>query len=77
MSVMSMRMQMGIKIMSRSDCCFHSQEELWELFGYEMIEELNADAVYASRLKTFTDADQKTWMQLSEGGNQIKVIGAI
>ena len=47
-----------------------------EFFGYEMIEELNADAVYARRVETFTDADQKKLMKLSDGGNQIKVIGA-
>ena len=67
----------GNKNYEWSDRCFNSQEELLEFFGYEMIEESSADAAYARRVETFTDADQKTWMQLSEGGNQFKVIGAI
>ena len=41
-----------------------------------MIEDLNADAVYARRVETFTDEDQKRWMKLSDAGNQIKVMGA-
>ena len=53
----------GNKNYEWSDRCFNNQEELLEFFGYEMIEDLNADAVYASPVETFTDADQKTWMQ--------------
>jgi len=66
----------GNKNYEWSDRCFNSQEELLEFFGYEMIEELNADAVYARRLETFTDEDKKRWMKLSDAGNQIKVMGA-
>ena len=58
-------MQRGNKNYEWSDRCFNSQEEL------------NADAVYTKQLETFNDVDKKTWMQLSECGNQIKVIGAI
>ena len=47
-----------------------------EFFGYEMIEDLNADAVYARRVETFTDEDEQKWMQLSDAGNQIKLMGA-
>ena len=47
-----------------------------EFFGYEMIEDLNADAVYARRVETFTDKDEKRFMKLSDDGNQIKVMGA-
>ena len=59
-----------------SDRCFNSQEDLLEFFGYEMIEELNADAVYARRVETFTDEEEKKWIKFSDGGNQIKVMGA-
>ncbi len=59
-----------------SDRCFNSQEELLEFFGYEMIEDLNSDAVYARRLEIFTAKEEKTWMQLSQGGKQIKVMGS-
>ena len=41
-----------------------------------MIEDLNADAVYARRVETFTDKDKNELMKLSDAGNQIKVIGA-
>ena len=58
-----------------SDRCFKTQEELLEFFGYEVIEDLDADAVYARRFETFTNEDEKKWMNLSEDGNQIKVIG--
>ena len=55
---------------------FKSQEELLEFFGYEMIEDLGADAVYAKRIETYAEEDLKNWIQLSEDGNQVKVIGA-
>ena len=41
-----------------------------------MIEDLNADAIYARRVETFTDEDKKELMKLSHDGNQIKVMGA-
>ena len=44
-----------------------------EFFGYEMIEDLNADAVYARRVDIFTNEDEKELMKLSDTGNQIKV----
>ena len=66
----------GNKDYEWSDRCFKSQEELLEFFGYEMIEDLDADAVYARRVETFTDEDKKRWMKLSDAGNQIKVMGA-
>ena len=66
----------GNKNYEWSDRCFNSQEELLDFFGYEMIEDLNADAVYARRVETFTDEDEKTWMKFSDCGNQIKVMGA-
>ena len=47
-----------------------------EFFGYEMIENLNADAIYARRVAVFTVEDKKELMKLSDDGNQIKVIGA-
>ena len=47
-----------------------------EFFGYEMIEDLNADAIYARRVETFTDEDKKELMKFSDAGNQIKVMGA-
>ncbi len=59
-----------------SDLCFKSQEELLEFFGYEIIEDLNADAVYAKRLETDAEEDLENLMQLSEDGNQVKVIRA-
>ena len=57
----------GNKNYEWNDRCFKSQEELLDFFGYEMIEDLNADAVYARRVETFTDKEEKTWMQLSKG----------
>ena len=66
----------GNKNYEWSDRCFKSQEELLEFFGYEMIEDLDADAVYAKRIETDAEEDLKNWMQLSEDGNQVKVIGA-
>jgi len=66
----------GNKNYEWSDRCFNSQEELLDFFGYEMIEDLNADAVYARRVETFTDEDENELMKLSDAGNQIKVIGA-
>ena len=65
----------GNKNYEWSDQCFKTQEELLEFFGYEMIEDLVADDVYARRFNTFTDEDKESWMNLSEDGNQIKVIG--
>ena len=47
-----------------------------DFFGYEMIEDLNADAVYARRIETVTNEEEKRWMKVSNGGNQIKVMGA-
>ena len=64
----------GNKNYEWSDRCFKSQEELLDFFGYEMIEDLNADAVYARRVETFTDEEEKKWMKLSDAGNQIKVM---
>ena len=46
-----------------------------EFFGYEMIEDLSEDAVYARRVETFTDQDAKKLMKFSDTGNQIKVMG--
>ena len=66
----------GHKNYEWSDRCFNSQEELLDFFGYEMIEDLNADAVYARRVETFSDEEEKKWMKLSDAGNQIKVMGA-
>ena len=40
-----------------------------------MIEDLNADAVYARRVETFTDENAKQWMKLSDAGHQIKIMG--
>ncbi len=59
-----------------SDRCFKNQEELLEFFGYEMIEDLNSDAVYARRVETFTDYDEKQLLEISDASNQIKVIRA-
>ncbi len=59
-----------------SDRSFKSQEELLEFFGYEVIEDLGVDAVYVKRLDAYAEEDLKKWMQLSKGGNQVKVIGA-
>ena len=64
----------GNKNYEWSDRCFKNQEELLEFFGYEMIEDLNADAVYARRVETFSDQDAKKLMKFSDAGNQIKVI---
>ena len=66
----------GNKNYEWSDRCFKNQEELLEFFGYEMIEDFNADSVYARRVETFTDEDEKEFMKLNDAGNQIKVIGA-
>ena len=66
----------GNKNYEWSDRCFKNQEELLEFFGYEMIEDLNADAVYARRVETFTHEDENELMKLSDAGKQIKVIGA-
>ena len=66
----------GNKNYEWSDRCFKNQEELLEFFGYEMIEDLNADAVYARRVETFTDVDEKELMRFCDDGNQIKVMGA-
>ena len=66
----------GNKNYEWSDRCFKNQEELLEFFGYEMIEDLNADAVYARRVEIFTDEDEKELMKLSDAGNQIKLMGA-
>ena len=66
----------GNKNYEWSDRCFKNQEEWLEFFGYDMIEELNADALYAIRLETFTDADEEKWMQLSDAGNQVKLMWA-
>ncbi len=41
-----------------------------------MIEDLDADALYARRFETFTNEDEKNWMKLSEDGTQIKVMRA-
>ena len=51
----------GNKSYEWSDQCFHNQEEWLEFLGYEMIEDLNADAVYARRIKSFTDEDKKVY----------------
>ncbi len=53
---------------------FQQARELLEFFGYEVIEDLNADAVYARRVETFTEKDEKELMKLSDVGNQIKII---
>ena len=66
----------GNKNYEWSDRCFNSQEELLDFFGYEMIEDLNADAVYARRVETFSEEEEKKWMKLSDAGNQIKLMGA-
>ena len=41
-----------------------------------MIEDLKTDAVYTSRVETFTDKDVEELMKLSDDGNQIKIMGA-
>ena len=64
----------GNKNYEWSDRCFKNQEELLEFFGYEMIEDLNADAIYARRVETFTNKNEKELMKLSDSGDQIKVI---
>ena len=66
----------GNKNYEWSDRCFKSQEELLDFFGYEMIEDFNADAVYARRVETFSEEEEKKWMKLSNAGNQIKLMGA-
>ena len=66
----------GNKNYEWSDRCFKNQEELLEFFGYEMIEDLNADAVYARRVETFTDEYEKELIKFCDVVNQIKVIGA-
>ena len=66
----------GNKNYEWSDRCFKTQEELLKFFSYEMIEDLNADAVYARRVETFTDEDEKELVKFSDAGNQIKVMGA-
>ena len=73
---MSMKNAKGHKNYEWSDRCFKNQEELLEFFGYEMIEDLNANAIYAKRVETFTDEDEKKLMKLSDAGNQMKVIEA-
>ena len=40
-----------------------------------MIEDLNADAIYARRVEIFTDKDEKDLMKSSDSSNQIKIIG--
>jgi hypothetical protein len=65
----------GNKNYEWSDRFFKNQEELLEFFGYEMIEDLHADAVYAKRVDTFTDEDKKELSKLSNSGNQIKIMG--
>ena len=66
----------GNKNYEWSDRCFKNQEELLEFFGYEMIEDLNADAVYARRVATFTDEDKKEFIKVCDADNQIKVMCA-
>ncbi len=66
----------GNKNYEWSDRCFKNTEELLEFFGYEIIEDFNADAVFARRVETFTDENEKELMKLSDAGNQIKVIRA-
>ena len=66
----------GNKNYEWGDRCFKNLEELLDFFGYEMIEDLNADDVYARRVETFTDQDAKKLMKFSESGNQIKIMGA-
>ena len=59
-----------------SDISFKNQEELLEFFGYEMIENLNADVVYARRVETFTDKDETKLKKSSDTYNQIIIMGA-
>ena len=42
----------GNKNYEWSNRCFMNQEELLEFFVYEMIEDFNADAIYAKRVKS-------------------------
>ncbi len=65
----------GNKNYDWSDRCFTSQEELLEFFDYEMIEDLNAEAIYARRVETCTDKNKKDLMQLNDTGNQMKIMG--
>ena len=62
----------GNKNYEWSDRCFSTQEELLEFFGYKVIEDLGADAVYARRFETFTNEDEKKWVKLIEDGYQLK-----
>ncbi len=73
---MSMKMRRGTRILNGVIDSFKNQEELFEFFGYEMIEDLNADTVYARRVETFTDEYEKELMKFCDAGNQIKVMGA-
>tara|TARA_X000000368_G_C22844234_1_gene629088 strand:+ start:519 stop:692 length:174 start_codon:yes stop_codon:yes gene_type:complete len=57
MSGMSMKNAKGDKNLEWSDRCSKNEEELLEFFGYEMIEDLNADAIFASRIEIFSDED--------------------
>tara|TARA_B100000579_G_C22384034_1_gene644185 strand:- start:37 stop:165 length:129 start_codon:yes stop_codon:yes gene_type:complete len=41
-----------------------------------MIEALNSDAVYARRVETLTDKNEKQLMKLRNAGNKFKVIRA-
>jgi len=65
---------LGNKSYEWSDKCFKNQRELLEFFGYEMVEDLNADAVYARRVEAFTNRDKKVLMKVSHAGNQIKLM---
>ncbi len=66
----------GNKNYEWSDRCCKTEEELLEFFGYEMIEDLNADAVYARRVETFTDEYEKELMKFCDADNQIKEMSA-
>ena len=63
----------GNKNYEWSDRCFKNQEELLEFFGYEMIDDLNVDAVYARRVETFTDEDEKEAQKIREMGIEVKL----
>ena len=53
----------GNKNYEWSDRCFNSQEELLDFFGYEMIEDLNADAHLArTGFNVRNDLVQKYWV---------------
>jgi len=47
-----------------------------KFFDYEMIEDLNADAVYTRRVEIFTNKDEKELIKSSDAGNQLKITGA-